>query len=852
MSGKRGRPKRIKLAQSDYVPDYDEATASSYNDPDELEEARKSRIRDSNKEFARRMTILQTWSDHWTDYSTREGEAYPQQEARDLIKRHKKIACPISSCGKTFTSIGGLKYHYARCNIERSFKCKVCDPHTQLSTRGELLRHMILSHHDDLPALNTEQEEIANSYFSCENRCDKSKKERKLNAETEAPSSAQRLIKSYIELRNTSRLCSASRTFLRWTYGEKDWDLVVNLYDRKRYQPPEKESAKFRTSATSHWTKVKIGETIDLELDKKGIPSSRVFFTGGQNTASAWLPRQTLNSSRTDLIAIAVTCTSLDENITYRSSNDGEGCIQFWNFNHDQQTSIDSDSSSKNLQFIIAHNYGIVFDMCFCPLGLGEHGNVDNNSTENNTRPARVGLLALACGDGQLRIISILNPDHLTKKSPVKYQVESDLIDTIPTFKVRATACLLPPGVGSSTDYQAPACRSIMWNPEDSQRLIVAGYSNGYVAIFDLSILSPILYTNTEGCHFYRPLKTWIAHGAPVTGVAVSAADGKTILVASGSTDRALKIWNPTDLSSCVTTDRSPITRIVWDFRFRGVVSATDSAFTSFNNRVSYKYPVLDGNHNVTVSSHRSTVWGLANSLVTSSIATSDGAGEVFVLPQLISRSIHKRERSLLSTHSLYSLVPKALDDAERGSRLNENSINLASRMVDSDTVLMELEQEVTTNGNSDTELDHMIEGNDGLSADADFSVAERPVANKPSNFLLPIEHRPVESYSDFRRNFGLEFINYNSAAINPESRLPQSCLRASDQKSIYCDRPCDYPFSSIDLVSWSPNPDTFQYLLSASHVGLCRLDKVQIVEQIYKSYLDAYKNPKKNDEDKC
>lgn len=842
MSGRRGRPKRVKLEQNDYVPDYDEATASSYNDPDELEEARKSRIRDSNKEFARRMTILQTWSEHWTDYSTREGEAYPQQEARDLIKRNKKISCPITSCGKTFTSIGGLKYHYARCNIERSFKCKVCNPHVQLSTRGELLRHMILSHHDDLPTLNEEQEEIANSYLSCENRCDKSKKERRLNAETEAPTSAQRLVRCFYDLTKNSCSTSCSRIFSNWTFSEKDWELLVSEYDRKRFLPPEKESVRFRTSTSSHWFKAKIGETIDLGIDKRGNPTSRAFFTGGQNTASAWLPRHTYNHAKSDLIALAVNCGSLDENLTYKSSNDGDGCIQFWNFNHDEKTTNDSGDSSINLWFTIAHSYGLVFDMCFCPLGSSNQVVNSNNISTENSRPSRVGLLAIACGDGQLRILSILNPAYLRRKNPVKHIVKPDPIDTIPTFRVRATACLLPPGVGSSTDYQAPACRSIMWNPEDNQRLIVAGYSNGYVAIFDLSILSPILYSN-DGCHFYRPLKTWIAHGAPVTGVAISTADSsKSVLVATGSSDRALKIWNPLDLNACITTDRSPITRVLWDFRFRGVITATDSAFTSFNNRVSYRYPVLDGNHNVTVSSHRSTVWGLANSLVTSSIATSDGAGEVFVLPQLISRSLHKRERSLLSTHCLYSLVPKALEESERGSNTNENSSSIPPfKVEDNETVLMELDRELAVNGDSDTEAAH--DADDGLNADADFSVAERPVANKPSNFLLPIEHRPVESYKDFKKNFGLEFIDYSFIVTNPESRLPESCLRAANQKSIFCDRPCDYPFSSIDLVSWSPNPSTFPYLLSASHVGLCRLDKVQIVEQIYKSHLDSYKS---------
>jgi len=832
MNTRKNRAKRAKLSESDYVADFDETSiSSSHNDQDGQEEARKSRIRDSNKEFARRMTILQSWSEHWRDYSTREGEAYPQQQAREMIKRLKKIACPIESCGKTFTSIGGLKYHYARCNLERSFTCLVCDPHAQLSTRGELLKHMILNHYEELPALVDDQREIANSYLSYENRIDKNKRDKRISADTEISYSGQRLVRSYGELLNRVFASEgfASRPFKDWQLLSDDWELVLHEFDRKRYYPPESESVRFKHSTGDEWSIVKTGESHAPETDKASS-TSIIFFTGGINTASAWLPKppHAMQSQPTpDLICISVNCCSMDHNQSYSESKEGENCIQFWTLTQVEgaKNGTQNLNSSLNLKakmnislsYILGHDYGTVFEMLWCPLGASWQPQVNIEDAL-----ARVGLLALACGDGRVRILSIPHTNSLLAKVPERKSV--DALERTPIFRTKPIATLMPPGVGPSTDYQPTACKSICWDLEGNQRLLAAGYSNGTVALFDLANGSPILYTSTQNSHIYQPLKSWIAHGAPVTGIAISSSSNEKILIATGSNDRQLKIWNALDLNSCLTTDRAPITRILWDFRFRGVITATDTAFTSYNNRVSYRYPMVDGYHSVTVSAHRSTVWGLSNSVVTNAVATSDGAGEVFVIPQLISRSLHKRDRNLLSTHSLYTLLPRALD----GTNKQSSVVDLLTFPESGDEV-----NKVSEAPASDGE-------ENGLEADADFSAVERSIANKPSKFLLPFEHRPVETYSDFKNSFGLEFINYSFSVPTLDTKLPESCTRAGDTKNIYCDRPCDYPFSSVNSVTWSPNADTFPCLLSATQVGLCRLDRVQIVEQVYKGYVES------------
>jgi len=120
------------------------------------------------------------------------------------------------------------------------------------------------------------------------------------------------------------------------------------------------------------------------------------------------------------------------------------------------------------------------------------------------------------------------------------------------------------------------------------------------------------------------------------------------------------------------------------------------------------------------------------------------------------------------------------------------------------------------------------------------YGYAERAVANKPARFLLSLEHRAVETYGDFNRNFALQFVRYDQNYPRQDQKLPESCLRAGDLAKIYCDRVCDYPFSAIKHVAFSPNPDSFPYLVSVSHIGLCRIDKIETVDQVYRGHVEV------------
>lgn len=887
------RAKRAKLSDDSFVADFEQESVSSTNDHEYLEEARKSKIRDSNREFARRMSILQTWSDYWTDYQTREGEAYPQQEARDIVKRHKKISCPIETCKKVFTSVGGLKYHYARCNIQKSFKCKVCQPYTSVDTRGDLLRHMILHHLDQLPSLNEEQTTIANGYLTREPRSESSKKDRRLNSDLEAQQSPANLVEAFknLQQRVFSQDLFSLRPYKDWQTLASDWEPITHIVDRRPYYPPEQESMRLKipNGSSDYFVCLKAGQSIVFKRDKQGSPLSFVFYTGGINTASTWLPKSVCDPNKhlsPDIMTVAVNCCSMNQSCSYKDNPNTEACLQFWTFGDDLgfwggvgsgNMKLERKLDRISLIFMVGHNFGTIYEMSWCPLGTSWQPQVN---TEDSW--SRIGLLALACGDGLIRILSVPHPHTLlSSASASSKNNDSNIIENTPIFKVQPVAFLMPPGVGPSTNYQPIVCKSLNWSLENNQRFLIAGYSNGSVAMFDLANVSPIIYSQYDHRHTYRPLRSWFAHGGPVTGIALSSDSTGGTIVASGSSDRQLKISNPMDLNSFLSFDRAPITRMFWDFRFRGIVTATDSAFTSFSNRISYKYPhATEGAHTVTLSTHRATVFGLAHSLITGAIASGDQAGELFVMPHFIVRPLHKRDRTSLSAHNLYSMIPCQLDQVNSSGKrhqlhattngtmsssftnkslINTTTTTAAAAMAttqgdilvdaDGDSMALALLPAMSVpNVDSKTVLvsaDCASEnGEDGLEADADFSRVERDVANKPNKFIIPIEHRPITTYSELKKYFGLEFEHHNWQTTNPRAKLPDSCLRALDLKAIYCDRPCDYPISSINSLTWSPNLDTFSYLLCATQNGFCRLDLIEIVDQLYRCHVNSPATP--------
>lgn len=74
-----------------------------------------------------------------------------------------------------------------------------------------------------------------------------------------------------------------------------------------------------------------------------------------------------------------------------------------------------SSYQSPKLALGIAHNYGTVWSMAWCPSGAYDMG---TKLSQNNKSYRRMGLLAAACSSGNVYVFSVPFPDELKSHEP--------------------------------------------------------------------------------------------------------------------------------------------------------------------------------------------------------------------------------------------------------------------------------------------------------------------------------------------------------------------------------------------------------------------------------------------------
>lgn len=95
------------------------------------------------------------------------------------------------------------------------------------------------------------------------------------------------------------------------------------------------------------------------------------------------------------IVAVA-TCLNPNEEpiLVYRRVN--KGLVQFWNLGALSLGDGDSGNVRPRLEFCLAHDFGYVYDMEWCPSGCYDD--------------ARLGLLAVACSDSHVYVYSVPQP----------------------------------------------------------------------------------------------------------------------------------------------------------------------------------------------------------------------------------------------------------------------------------------------------------------------------------------------------------------------------------------------------------------------------------------------------------
>lgn len=471
-------------------------------------------------------------------------------------------------CEQMFANYELLAFHYSKCDhtLDANWSCRLCDQGDQEKAESDLvslLRHLIERHMGQLA-------DIPNALY--ESLMPRPEFKR-LRSSSSAPPHV-------IETENFHRTHFGEPSFEEWKFDPLSVSFL-STGDQERYLPERKSSAKFKfklvkgkrrnepeSSAEivdTEWRQLRLFESIE-----SATKQHTTIYTGGPVYSGAWCPYPNRTHTRhSQVLCLATSVRNQIFNVYDTSQH--PGVLQFWSFgelpynqvdlqnrsdsrydqnepqnNQTNDEGIESEqdaapsSSKPKLEFMIAHDYGQIMQMAWCPGGTAYRDAVElEDGTHQN---GRLGLLALACSDGHVRILAVPLIDDLKRLASAS-AAEPKLI------KCRPIAVLDKHPVGLSVLGKPTVCKAIAWSATDQQRHLAVGYGNGLISIFDLQTKSSLLKkVNRNGNVELKPRKSWIAHGAMINSLKWVPTSGSGYLV-SGSFDRQIKVWPLDDMS---------------------------------------------------------------------------------------------------------------------------------------------------------------------------------------------------------------------------------------------------------------------------------------------------------------
>lgn len=160
--------------QNEVKDEDDESTAPDGPDEDDMESTDGKSTKpksDTNALSRKRTKVLELWKDFYTaPAKKRDLKEVPEDlkvSWRKLFGTNKKpkrksVKCPNKSCGRSFTTYGGMTYHYERCSLkltddnqknnQKNYTCKLCNE--IISSDGTIrgvIPHMLSVHPDQMP-----------------------------------------------------------------------------------------------------------------------------------------------------------------------------------------------------------------------------------------------------------------------------------------------------------------------------------------------------------------------------------------------------------------------------------------------------------------------------------------------------------------------------------------------------------------------------------------------------------------------------------------------------------------------------------------------------------------------------
>ncbi|KAL3892431.1 hypothetical protein ACJMK2_004639 [Sinanodonta woodiana] len=604
-----------------------------------------------------------------------------------------------------------------------------------------------------------------------------------------------------------------------------DW-VLLSESEANKYLPDHSKSAEFKFTG-------RMENTTRLEcFEGRFICGQFSFYTGCPLWRVSWCP---VPCDSTSDQYLAVT-GSLDRDKLHPISetSSGPGLIQIW------KIPISSNKYAKEIavpkmEFGIAHDYGFVTGMKWCPSGCWQSPN-DPSQLQEQSVILRLGLLAISCSDSTIRIYSVPQPSSMSVQE----------IEGRPPLVYHAQPVLtLKP---SRNSFSHPlTCSSLAWQSANDHQYMMGGFSDGTVRIWDLCTSSIMLRTKQE----LFPFRSFHAHSRVVRGCDWSKMSDNYFVTASD--DRLLKFWCLDNTEYPIYKDKySPFNEVEWPLLYPGALSASDDAMTMTSNRGRFVEAGhlkcnlredLMRNNVFFLTVHNAAIWSLGWSNWLNMAFFADNRGHIYTFPcpnfavQNPDTKTYKYRLSVLKT----TLKFKDEESKENEKRANERQ---QEQVIEPDNSKQN-EPEIDNIKNSETVCDKSMENmpdSDACKKNEDVegsSKDEFKEKNKTSNNKEEKSRNlkgKVSSYEETKKDSEVQasrvwpssyreavektYLEYTESV---ETKSPAPKTVDEIETNIDC-----FPLGSLYSIAVNPNYHTCCWLASGGEAGIVRIQNIK------------------------
>ena len=531
----------------------------------------------------------------------------------------------------------GMDLDDRECAPKGSYQCEKC--HYEAFDRKLIHEHFLKEHANDDEILEEEDEGDTEHEISSDEDLDDDLKEGKKKSSGGATSS-HRVSKGkdgkYIK---DTTICDIEIEFRKKNFGH-------NQFSQFEVQPLKFLSMDILPKAAKASFKFTIRKKNDLSLDRfqsaNQSNEKSVIYAGGSIIASDWCPIED-TVKRSEIIALSA-------DLYEENQHNQMAFIQFWAFDHNAKKSPYLSS------LIVIKETFKIHCLKWCP-----------SLQKMNKKDSRIGLLAVACSDGTIKIYTI-------GQDMIKHEQATEVIETEPSKILKRK------DASNST-----ACLKICWFRGKHHRIVAGVFNDGYIGLWDLNNQSPLLFLTNHNVDIYPKHLIRGHHPSNHISIALSDSDGKSFpeYMYTGSSDKKITVWNLSHPKGpIVESDQLTfsVNDLVYMSHYEQAITAAfdDSGSFAMNRVVFYDQNVSEDSKGCGIMLHNSSVVGLDFSPWMNLIVSGSSSGSVVIYfgedgRDGIKIRNHNHRRSLVYESSMCESAVEGLEYMKTETEMRQN-----------------------------------------------------------------------------------------------------------------------------------------------------------------------------------